>query len=347
MLASTLSAIDYAYTAPPRPGSAIEVAPGIHWLRMPLPFALDHINLWLLEEPGGWTLVDCGIANDTTRALWETHFAGTLGGRPILRIIATHCHPDHLGNAAWLSERFGCPVSMTHGEFMSAHAIIDERAAHGPRETCELFGLHGMAPEDVASLTARGNLYRCLVPVAPATYRRIQGGDRIQAGDTHWDVIPGFGHSSEHASLHDTARRVLISGDMLLPKISTNVAVWPSDPDGDPLGRFLASLDAFDALPPDTLVLPSHGFPFRGIVPRTRQLHAHHADRLGELEQAIAAKGNSVTAAQMVPVLFRRELDLQQRFFAIGETIAHLNYLWHRARVTRSVTADGAVCFVV
>lgn len=345
MSASPSPAIDYAYHAPPAPGTTLEVAPGIHWLRMPLPFALDHINLWLLEEAHGWTQVDCGIADDTTRALWETHFAGTLGGRPILRIIATHCHPDHLGNAAWLSARFGCAVTMTHGEFMSAHAIIDERAAHSPGETCALFGAHGMSPEDVSDLASRGNHYRRLVPVAPATYRRMQGGDRISAGGKSWEIIPGFGHSSEHAAMHDAASNVLISGDMLLPKISTNVAVWPSDPDGDPLGRFLDSIDNFNPLPPETLVLPSHGLPFRGIVPRTKQLHAHHADRLAELEQAIAAEHAQVTAAQMIPVLFRRELDLQQRFFAMGETIAHLNYLWHRARLTRSISADGAVRF--
>ncbi len=347
MLATPLPAIDYAWTAPPPPGTAIEVAPGVRWLRMPLPFALDHINLWLLEEMDGWTLVDCGIADAATRALWETHFTATLGGRPILKIVATHCHPDHLGNAAWLSERFGCMVTMTHGEFMSAHAIIDERAAHSPRDTCELFGRHGMAPEDVADLTARGNHYRRLVPVAPASYRRMQGGDQLEAGRARWQIIPGYGHSSEHAALHDPERRVLISGDMLLPKISTNVAVWPSDPDGDPLGRFLASLDAFDALPPETLVLPSHGLPFRGIVPRTRQLHAHHAARLAELEQAITAQSAPVTAAGMIPVLFRRTLDVHQRFFAMGETIAHLNYLWHRARLTRIQSEDGAIHFAV
>ncbi len=337
--------LDYPHAAPPPAGRVVAIAPGILWLRMPLPFALDHINLWLLEEAEGWTLIDCGYGDDATRAWWEQHCTGTLAGRPITRIIATHCHPDHLGNAAWLSARFGCPVTMTHGEFMTAHAIIDERAAHGPLDTCELFRLHGMSAGDVAALAARGNLYRRGVSAAPSSFRRIQHGDRVDAGGVQWDVIAGYGHSPEHASLFARAHGVLVSGDMLLPRISTNVSVWPSDPDGDPLGRFLASLGAFDDIPPDTLVLPSHGLPFRGIPLRVAQLRAHHEARLAEIEVAITAAPSAVLANAMIPVLFRRELDLQQRYFAMGETIAHLNYLWRRGRLSRTLASDGAIRF--
>jgi glyoxylase-like metal-dependent hydrolase (beta-lactamase superfamily II) len=337
--------LDYPFAAAPAPGATTIVAPGIHWLRMPLPFALDHINLWLLEEPDGFTLIDCGYADAPTRALWETHFATTMGGRPFVRIIATHYHPDHLGNAAWLSERFGCPVTMTMTEFLTAHAVLDERAAHGPRDTCELFRTHGISAEDFAALVARGNRYRTGVPSAPPTLRRLLPGDRISAGGDAWQVIAGYGHSPEHASLFAAAHGVLVSGDMLLPKISTNVSVWPSDPDGDPLGRFLDSLTAFEDVRPDALVLPSHGLPFRGIPLRVAQLRAHHDARLAELMEAIAAAGTAVSAAQMVPILFRRPLDLQQRFFAMGEAIAHLNYLWRRDRVRRTLADDGTLRF--
>jgi glyoxylase-like metal-dependent hydrolase (beta-lactamase superfamily II) len=339
--------LDYPLAAPPGPGEALPVAPGILWLRMPLPFALDHINLWLLEESDGFTLVDTGYGSADTRALWERHFAQTLSGRPITRIIATHCHPDHLGNAAWIAQRFGCNVAMTHGEFMAAHAIIDERAAHAPADTCELFRLHGMAHDDVAALAARGNLYKRGVPAAPTAFDRVQGDDTLQMGRQRWRVIIGHGHSSEHAALFADVHDVLISGDMLLPRISTNVAVWPSDPNGDPLGRFLHSLAAFEKLPPSTLVLPSHGLPFRGIAMRVGQLRAHHEARLAELFDAIAESPAPVSAAQMVPVLFRRELDLQQRFFAMGEAIAHLNHLWRHGRVRRLRAADGACRFAV
>ncbi len=345
MTAPHPAVLDYPLPAPPAPGAALPVAPGILWLRMPLPFALDHINLWLLEEGDGYTLVDCGYANAETRALWERHFAETLGGRPLVRIVATHCHPDHLGNAAWLAARFGCTVTMTAGEFLTAHAIVDERAAHAPADNCALFRAHGMAEADVAALAARGNSYRRGVPVAPPNYHRLLAGDEIRAGGTAWRVIAGYGHSAEHASLFAPAHNVLVSGDMLLPKISTNVSVWPADGDGDPLGRFLDSLRAFEDLPPSSLVLPSHGLPFRGIPLRIAQLRAHHDARLAELVQAMAASAGPVTAAQMVPVLFPRALDLQQSYFAMGETIAHLNHLWRRGRARRTVSAGGEIRF--
>jgi len=337
--------LDYPLAAPPPPGDAVQVAPGVSWLRMPLPFALDHINLWLVTEDDGYTLVDTGYGSAETRTLWERHFADTLGGEPITRIVATHCHPDHLGNAAWIARRFDCRVAMTHGEFMAAHAIIDERATHGTRDTCELFRLHGMAQVDVDALAARGNQYKRGVPEAPASFDRLLEHDTITMGGKRWRVIIGHGHSSEHASLYCAESEVLIAGDMLLPRISTNVAVWPSDPDGDPLGRFLHSLTAYEALPPSTLVLPSHGLPFRGIAMRVAQLRTHHDARLAELVEAIGTASAPVSAADMVPILFRRELDLQQRFFAMGETIAHLNHLWRRGRMRRLRAADGSCRF--
>jgi glyoxylase-like metal-dependent hydrolase (beta-lactamase superfamily II) len=337
--------LDYPFAAPPAPGDARQVAPGVLWIRMPLPFALDHINLWLLEEAGGWTLVDCGYGDAATRALWETQFAKALDGRPIARIIATHFHPDHLGNARWLSERFGCPVVMTQAEFLTAHAVLEQRAAHSHAEVCALFAAHGMAADFVEALTARGSTYRRGVPEVPHRFDGILDGDAVVAGGSPWRVICGHGHSPEHASLHSAARGLLISGDMLLPRISTNVSVAPAEPDGDPLARFLASIEATTALPSATLVLPSHGLPFRGLALRVAQLQAHHADRLGELAAAVAAAKAPVSAAELVPVLFRRELDVQQRYFAMGEAIAHLNHLWHGGRIRRTVAADGAIRF--
>jgi len=337
--------LDYPFAAPPPPGDVIEVAPGILWLRMPLPFALDHINLWLLREDGAFALADCGYGDAPTRALWERQFAGTMRGAPLSRIIATHYHPDHLGNGAWLMARFGCPIAMTQAEFLTAHAIFDQAATHTFPDTCALFRRHGMADEHVDALAGRGNHYRRGVPEVPATFRRMIAGDLVDAGDRAWRVIPGYGHSPEHAALHAAGAGVLISGDMLLPKITTNVAVWPAEPDGDPLARFLRSLDAFEALPPDTLVLPSHGLPFRGIPLRIAQLRAHHAARLAELESFVADAGAPQAAVEVLPVLFRRPLDLQQRFFAMGEAIAHLNHLWHGARLSREVAPDGGIRF--
>jgi glyoxylase-like metal-dependent hydrolase (beta-lactamase superfamily II) len=341
-LPAAASALDYPWPEAPVSGAAREVAPGLWWLRMPLPFALDHINLWLCADQDGWVQIDCGYGDGTTRSLWEQHFARTLEGRPLRRVIATHYHPDHLGNAAWLAERWQCAVAMPQAEYLTAHAVADERAGYGSSATCDLFREHGLAPEHVAALAARGNPYRRGVPELPLAHERLLAGDDVAIGPNRWHVIPGHGHSPEHASLYCAGLSVLISGDMLLPKISTNVSVWPIEPDGDPLGRFLASLGRFEELPPETLVLPSHGLPFVGIHARVEQLRAHHAARLGELEAATAAA--PATAAAIVPLLFRRQLDVQQRFFAMGEAIAHLNHLWHAGRVKR-IRADGVFHF--
>jgi glyoxylase-like metal-dependent hydrolase (beta-lactamase superfamily II) len=348
MTAPLPAILDYPFTAPPGPGEVIEVSPRIFWLRMPLPFALDHINLWLIEEADGWTQIDCGFGSDETRALWERHFADTLGGRPIARIIATHCHPDHVGNAAWLSGRFGALVAMTHAEYLTAHAIAGQHSGYDAAAAAELFRRHGMAAEHLAALLGRGNAYKRGVPELPTSFDRLLDGDSLRVGGMDWRVIEGHGHSPEHASLYADEREILISGDMLLPRISTNVSVWAVDPDGDPLGRFLDSLAAFETLPVNTLVLPSHGLPFRGIAVRVAQLRAHHVARLDELSGATAAAGaRGYSAAELLPVLFRRELDLQQRYFAMGEAIAHLNYLWRAQRLERHVAADGAIRFAL
>jgi glyoxylase-like metal-dependent hydrolase (beta-lactamase superfamily II) len=338
--------LDYPFAAPPAPGEAIVVAPGVLWLRMPLPFALDHINLWVLVGERADTLVDCGFGDAATRGLWERHFATTLSGRKVARVIATHCHPDHVGNAAWLGARFACPVAMTHAEYLSAHAMADQHSGYALEATLQLFRQHGMAPEHLAALGGRGNHYRRGVPELPQHFARLLDGDVLAAGSSRWRIVEGHGHSPEHASLHSEELAVLISGDMLLPRISTNVSVWAPEPGGDPLGRFLDSLSAFEALPADTLVLPSHGMPFRGISIRTAQLRAHHAARLDELSAAVAAAPpGGLTASEAIPTLFRRELDLQQRFFAIGEAIAHLNHLWHAGRLERRVDAGGTFRF--
>jgi len=338
-------ALTFPFDAPPPPGETIEVAPGVKWLRMPLPFALDHINLWLIAGPDGWTLVDTGYGDAPTRALWERHVERALGERPIARIVVTHYHPDHAGNAAWLAARFGVTVQMTMAEYLTGHAVHGQTSGYSLADTCALFRSHGMSDEHLAALAGRGNAYRRGVPELPTRFARIFAGEALRLGPLEWRVIGGYGHSPEHAALHSGDRGLLISGDMLLPRISTNVSVWPAEAYGDPLARFLGSLDAFVALPERTLVLPSHGLPFRGIAARVAALREHHDARLSELRAAIAAAGHPVSAADVVPVLFRRELDLQQRFFALGEAIAHLNHLAATGGAVRLVGPDGTIRF--
>ena len=339
----------FPYPSIPEPGKTTEVASGVHWLRMPLPFALDHINLWLLEDEidgvAGWTAIDTGYGDETTRALWDAHLAESLEGRPLLRVIATHYHPDHMGNAAWLLARSTASEKLlwsTQSEFLTAHLVWNQLTQYRMADNAAFFARHGMPAASSGEHASRGNRYRHGVPHLPQTYRRIRGGDTVYIGGREWRVLIGLGHAPEHASFHCAGLNVLISGDMLLPKISTNVSVWANDPQGDPLRLFLDSIESFTALRDDTLVLPSHGLPFIGIRARVKALSDHHRDRLGELQ---AAAGDKVSAFDVLPVLFRRKLDIQQQFFAMGEAIAHLNHGWHQGRLRREHGADDIIRF--
>ena len=316
---------------------------------MPLPFALDHINLWLLadeiEGAKGWTAIDCGYGNTATRDLWETHFAESFGGLPLLRVVATHFHPDHMGNAAWLLGRCAGNDPLlwaTQAEFYTAHLVWNQLAQFRMEDNAAFFRRHGMPQADTEQQAARGNLYRRAVPELPPRYRRIVGGNALSIGGRTWETIIGLGHAPEHVSFHCRDLNVLISGDMLLPKISTNVSVWGSDPEGDPLKLFLDSILRYTDLPDDALVLPSHGLPFIGIRARVNALADHHRARLAELQAAASAP---VTAYDMLPILFMRKLDVQQQFFAMGEAVAHLNHLWHQGRLQRASGSDGVVRF--
>ena len=326
----------------PATGTTLEVAPGVRWLRMGLPFALNHINLWLLEDvrvaddgsiEHGWTIVDCGIASDATRDAWELIFANELRGLPVWRVIVTHCHPDHVGLSAWLCERWQVPMYMTVGEYGFARMMAAGLpGADGP-SMLPHFQQHGLVDEAmIAQLTSRQNYYPTLVPDVPQSFIRLEASRPVMIGTHHWQVIIGTGHSPEHAALYCADLRVLISGDMVLPRISTNTSVFAVEPESDAVGNFLDSIQKFSALPEQTLVLPSHGKPFRGLHTRIAQLAGHHADRLAEVKAACATPQS---AADIVPIMFRRELDAHQLTFAMGEALAHLHRLWYAGELRR------------
>jgi glyoxylase-like metal-dependent hydrolase (beta-lactamase superfamily II) len=332
----------------PEMGKTLEIAPGLRWVRMGLPFALDHINLWLLRDEidgrAGWTIVDCGITNDATRNAWEQVFANELEGLPVLRVIVTHMHPDHIGLAHWLTERWQCRMWISATDYNGARMASLSTTGFGGEAAARFFGSHGLSdPEALAKVRARSNYYAGMVPQVPPQFRRLLDGMVVRIGGRDWACKAGYGHAPEHISLHCPELNVLISGDMVLPRISTNVSVYDLEPEADPLPLYLASLERLRPLPADTLVLPSHGKPFVGLHARIDQLKDHHDERLADV--VAACREEPQHAASLLPVLFKRKLDLHQTTFAMGESVAHLHALWLAGKLERAQGEDGVYRF--
>src|SRR5580765_4269249 len=281
-LAAPAPGLIHPWPEPPEGGAAILVAPGIRWIRMPLPFQLNHINLWLLDDERGVTVVDTGTGLSPTRALWETLFAGELADRPVVRVVVTHFHPDHMGNADWLSRRFGAELWCPQAEWLMAQLAWQGTGGGDSDKRLSHYRRHAVPAAQIEALRERGNHYRQLVPTVAPEFRAVREGDVLTIGERQWHAFTVLGHAPEHACLFSPSDNVLISGDQVLPKITPNVSVWPDQPRGNPLRLYLDSLARFRPLPEDTLILPSHGLPFRGLHARLEYLRHHHEERLAE-----------------------------------------------------------------
>ena len=329
--------------APPRPdGTVVEVTEGLLWARMPMPMGLDHINVYLIRDGAGWLAVDTGLALPHTRELWEHLVSTALGGAPLTGLLCTHFHYDHAGLAAWMQERFDIPLWMTLGEFHTLRTLWAPSPAQIPAHQARYYHRAGLPAERAQALfdTLRQDRF---VSTAPATFRRVRQGDVMTIDGRPWQVLVGEGHSPEHACLFDAERRLLVAGDQLLPRISSNLMVSSTEPEADPLQRWFLSLDRLDTLPEDTLVLPSHDEVFRGVHRRTRMLRWHHQrtlDRLAERLMQGRAEGGC-TAVQAMAALYPRLRGPMDEILALGETLAHLNWFLAQGRIARTLDDQG------
>jgi len=334
---------DYPFDGEPAPGETREVAPGVWWLRMPLPFKLNHINLWMLEDGDGWTLVDTGIKSDEIKACWETieqkHVSAE---KPVKRVIVTHFHPDHIGLAGWLCDRHGVELTTTQAEWTTARLNCLETEDTKAPQMLPFFKKAGFDAEQMDLVVPRVAHYASLVTMPPHSFHRIKEDDVVDVDGHGWRVIITEGHAVKHACLYCEDKGVLISGDQILPRITPNVSLQPHEPDEDPLTLFLDSLEKFRDLPADTLVLPSHDWPFRGLLERLDSINGHHDERL---DVTLTACAEPATGVDVLNKLFTRKLDNHQIFFAIGEALAHVHRLMFQGRITRTLNADGVYLY--
>jgi len=330
----------YPFDATPAPGRALAVAPGVLWLRMRLPMSgLNHINVWALDEGDGWTLADTGMQSPETATAWQSACAGPLQRRRVLRVICTHMHPDHVGMAGWLTRHFECRLWMTRLEYVTCRMLVADTGREAPADGVRFYRAAGWDEDALESYKARFGGFGKAVHTLPDSYRRIVDGEPLWIGGRSWEAVIGRGHSPEHLCLYCADLKLLISGDQVLPRITSNVSVFPTEPDADPLSEWLESLGSIrERVPDDVLVLPSHNEPFRGLHARLGALIAEHEMRLKRLREELATPKR---ALDVFDVLFRRRIGIDMLIFATGESIAHLNCLITRQQATREVDARG------
>ncbi len=330
--------------APPQPdGELVTLAPGVFWARMPMPMQLDHINVYLLRDHDGWFIVDTGLNLPASRTLWETIVERHFDGLPLKGLICTHFHYDHAGLSAWLTERFDAPLYMTHGEYFTMRTLAGPPPEPLPDSMLTFYLRAGMPRERVEEMFAK--LRRDpFMPPQPRAFTRLREGQVLHIGGRDWRVVIGEGHSPEHACLYCDADRLLIAGDQLLPRITSNVLVSDIEPEANPLKLWLDSLDRLAQLAPDTLVLPSHERVFRGLHRRVEELYAHH-DLQFEIIRSFLSEAGAATAFETKARQFPKTLSAVEDMMALGETIAHLSFLRYAGEVRRVLDDDGKYRF--
>ena len=334
--------LDFPFPAPPAPGEALEVAEGVLWLRLPLPFRLDHVNVYLIEDGAGFALLDTGIDDSPTREIWDRLLAGLLKGRPLTRIVSSHCHPDHIGLAGWLAGRLGRELFATQTEYLDALSIRLDPGALNAEPYRGFYLNHGLDAARTEILLNRGLHYLRMVSELPRTFNRLMAEETLEIGGRSFEILTGGGHSSEQAMLYCREGGFILCADQAMARISPNISVEAINPNGDPLGAYLRSLGHLkQKLPPETLALPGHNLPFIGLPTRIDELVAHHHTRCDAILTALGT--GQASALDLVPVVFGRSIDdPHQMSFAFGETLAHVNYLVRRKALAIRAGNDGA-----
>ena len=342
--ADVTAALTYPFDSAPGPGHAQAVADGLLWLRMPLPLAgLNHINVWALEDGHCWTLVDTGMQTADAAALWQSAFAGALQRRPVGRVVCTHMHPDHIGMAGWLTRHYDCRLWTTRLEYVTCRMLVADSGREAPQDGLRFYHAAGWEEDALEHYKARFGGFGKAVYTLPDSYRRIVDDEQLTIGGRTWRAVIGRGHSPEHLCLYCPELAVLISGDQVLPRITSNVSVFPTEPDADPLAEWLESLASIrERIPDDVLVLPSHNEPFRGLHARLAALIAGHERRLTRVYELLAAPHRAV---DLFGVLFRRGVGADMLGMATGESIAHLNCLIGRDLAERELDAAGVAWY--
>ena len=331
--------LTYPFAEGPTSRAAVDVAPGVKWLRMPLTGPLGFINVWAIAEAGGWAIVDTGLGGAETAQAWREAFRGPLAGQRATRVFATHMHPDHIGMAGALTRKFACRLWITRLEFLTCRSLAADTGREAPEDALRFYRAAGWDADAIETYRARFGFFGKSLHALPDSFHRMRDGDELLIGDNVWRVVTGSGHSPEHACLYCPELKLLISGDQVLPKISSNVAVFPTEPDADPLNEWLTSLARIKSLvPDDVLVLPAHNDPFFGLHARLDHLIAGHRRGLARLRQRIAEPRRAV---DIFPALFKREIDETNLGLATGEGLAHLNYLLARGEAVRQTDANG------
>ncbi len=318
-------ALSYPLESPPKPGEAIALAGGVHWVRLPLPGGLAHINVWLIEDGAGFTLIDTGMDLPEVRVAWAGPLAGYLGNRKLTRIICTHHHPDHVGLAAWLAELHGVPVYMSRAESRLLREFAGPEDATRPADwRVEAFARDGLESTERLRPTLAGENFRSVVSGVPRDLRPLEAGDALEIGGQRWVPLEAKGHTDGQLLFHAPALGLLISGDQVLPRITSNIGIYPERADLRPLASFLASFRALAALDPEPTVLPSHGDVFVGLRARLEYLDTHHR---ATLERVLTLIEGPVSARELADRLFRSPLDSMNLVLAVGESLAHLEHL--------------------